>query len=303
MIIKIMALDGFYRLLNRPAFAKLAALVSVNGLLLATYAVASALPSSANLSIKDARLAAKADINSPLIASTDNLMLQSYFSKALDIPEPAIQWEISDAKGLPVQQVQGSEHALKLAAGTYQIELKIGKFALSKQIELKDDVLTKPYFKAEIGRLDLSANHPADWSINGLSHTPTSFETKDTQQLVEFVPAGFYEVTPRHGGVERRQVVHVLADDVTELHIDIPMVDVNLIAVENNQPFFKPVEWSVFRLEHGERQHVGSYHQHSQGISVPAGFYEVIASYNSKIRSRQFWVKENTTNKIVLAMD
>lgn len=234
---------------------------------------------------------------------SNNVILKAYTPESLELPDVDIKWQITTLQGIQVQEVAGQNQVLQLAEGNYQIRLNIGQFSATKQLVVKTGILSTPYFKADIGRLAIKANHMANWEITGLSPTETKFVIKDSQQLVTWVAAGFYEVTPTHSGVTRRQVVNVLAGDVSSVTIDIPVVQVNLIAVENNQPFFKPVEWSVFRLEKGKRLHIGSYYQHSQGITVPAGYYEVVATHDSIVRSRQFWVKENTTNKIVLAMD
>lgn len=303
-----MAFNGFCCPFALPKLSTIATilgtylLLTVNSVMATPVLVSPPLPPS--LSLVDLRLSDQPASEVALSPEelTNNLVLKAHFSEALEVPESLIQWKVTDAQGVPVQQLHGQTKELKLTEGHYQITLTIGQFTLTKAVVLKTGVITTPYFKADIGRLEVEANHPADWAINGLSHV-TSFESKATQQLVEFVPVGFYEVTPTHSGVMRRQVVNVLAGEASTIHIDIPVVLVNLIAVENNQPFFKPVEWSVFRLEKGERQHVGSYYQHAQGITVPAGYYEVVATHASTVRSRQFWVKENTTNKVVLAMD
>lgn len=235
--------------------------------------------------------------------STNQLILRAQLPENLELPAEAIDWRVFDGQGVQVQHIQGQEQSLELLAGYYQVQLKIGQFTVTKPLSLKAGVISTPYFKANIGRLAVEANHVADWSIKSLSQTEINFEFQATQQVDTWVAAGFYEVTPTHSGVTRRQVVNVLAGEISTVNIDIPMVEVSLIAVENNQPLFKPVEWAVFRLEKGERQYLGSYYQHSQGITVPVGYYEVVATHDSTVRSRQFWVKENTSNKIVLAMD
>ncbi|HPY41504.1 MAG TPA: hypothetical protein PLM98_13360 [Thiolinea sp.] len=232
-----------------------------------------------------------------------NLFLTAELPESLEVPDQSIHWQIKNELGVQVQRLQGQNQSLQLANGSYSIELRIGHFSNIRQVAIQSEMLSRPYFKADIGRLEVAANHAADWSITSLSTEALSFETKATQQLAEFVPTGFYEINPSHSGVARRQVVHVLSGDISHLHIDIPVVQVDLIAVENNQPFFKPVEWDVFRLEKGTRQHVGTYYLHSQGITVPTGYYEVVATHDSTVRSRQFWVKENTINKVILAMD
>lgn len=298
-----MALGWFCRAIEVTKPAQLVSLLGFSLCILGSYAIAAAEQSS--LTVLDTRINTQAIATatpSPTI-TTENLILKAYFAESLEVPDQAIHWQVSDMQGVPVQQVQGQGQSLKLAEGNYQITLSIGHFKETKQLTIQPQVISQPYFKAELGRLAIVANHAADWTVRSLSHTETSFDLKATQQIDAWLPAGFYEVTPMHSGVARRQVVNVLTGDISALTIDIPVVQVNLIAVENNQPFFKPVEWSVFRLEKGERQHVGNYYQHSQGITVPTGYYEVVATHDATVRSRQFWVKENTTNKIVLAMD
>lgn len=284
---------------------QLAGLLSISLYTFGGYVVAAPdLKPQPSFSIVDTRI--NTESSRPTLAqatATENLILKVQLAESLDLPKQAIYWQISDAQGVSVQQIYGQEQSLKLDEGVYQIKLSIGQFTTQKQLTIQAGIVSRPYFKAEIGRLVVTANHAADWAINSLNHANTRFAVKATQYLEAWVPAGFYEITPTYSGVVRRQVVNVLAGDFSTVNIDIPVVQVSLIAVENNQPFFKPVEWTVFRLEQGERQHVGNYYQHSQGITVPTGFYEVVATHDSIVRSRQFWVKENTTNKIILAMD
>ncbi|HMT92416.1 hypothetical protein [uncultured Thiothrix sp.] len=232
-----------------------------------------------------------------------NLLLKAHIPAGMELTTQAIEWRIHDRKGVPVRQLQGQEQVVQLDQGDYQVQLSIGQFTATKLLTVKADTRTKSYFKANIGRLVITANHLADWSITNVSYPDISFNFKASQQVDTWVPNGFYEITLTQSGVKRRQVVNVLAGEINVLNMDIPLVEVNLIAVENKQPLFRPVEWLVFRLERGERHYVGSYHQHSQGITIPVGYYEVVATHASRVRSRQFWVKENTSNRVVLAMD
>lgn len=300
-----MALGWFCHAKSLPTPTQFALGLSLSLGILSSYTLAA--PQASNqvaLAILDKRIDLEPTNTSLSNLNTEhNLILKVQLPESLGLAASDINWQILDPQGVQVQQIQGQEQSLNLAEGKYQIKLSIGQFTVTKQLAVKTDIISKPYFKADIGRLAIKANLAADWKISGLNDTETSFALKDTQQSVTWLPAGFYEVTPTHSGAKRRQVVNILVGDTSSVTIDIPVVQVNLIAVENNQPFFKPVEWSVFRLEKGERQYIGSYYQHSQGITVPTGYYEVVATHETTVRSRQFWVKENTTNKIVLAMD
>lgn len=307
MITKIIALDGFCRAIARskPA-SQLIGLLSVSLCLFGGYALAgSDLNRQAWFSVVDTRISTETSTTPTLskTAADDNLILEVQLAESLEVPVQAVHWQISDAQGVPVQQVYGQARSLKLKDGHYHIKLSIGQFTLHKELAIQAGIVSRPYFKAELGRLAVTANHAADWTIKSLNPANLNFTVKTTQYLEAWVPAGFYEITPSYSGVARRQVVNILAGNLSTVNIDIPVVQVSLIAVENNQPLFKPVAWRVFRLEQGERQHIGNYYQHSQGITVPTGFYEVIATHDSTVRSRQFWVKENTNNKIILAMD
>ena len=259
--------------------------------------------SPTTFAIQDHSAKSEMSLSSTNQIAESNLILSAIFPENLSVPDATIHWHISDMQGVQVQMLQGKDQSLSLAAGTYQVKLAVGRFESSKSVLLQERVVTKPYFKANIAHLAVLANHTVDWSIHNLKQTANTFEIHETQQLEEYIPAGFYEVTPTHSGVARRQVVELVAGASKHLNINIPMVQVSLIAIENNQPLFKPVEWEVFRLEKGERHHVGTYYQHSQGITVSAGYYEVVAKHNTIVRSRQFWVKENTNNKVILAMD
>ena len=306
MITKIIALSGFYHAIAWSKPSQLAGLLYFSLCLLGGQTVVAADANKPALfSILDTRVSTETITASALNPTVgNNLILEVQLTESLDVPQQAIYWQISDAQGVPVQQVYGQAQALKLKKGHYHIQLSIGQFTLHKELAIQTDVVSRPYFKAELGQLAVMANHTANWTINSLSQTNIKFAVEATQYLEAWVPAGFYEVTPTYSGVARRQVVNVLAGHLSTVTIDIPVVQVSLIAVENNQPLFKPVAWTVFRLEQGgERQHIGNYYQHSQGITVPTGFYEVIATHDSTVRSRQFWVKENTINKIILAMD
>ncbi len=298
-----MAAGGFCHAFKLSKFSRIIFYLSLSSSGLASFAALAAQQMTSpdlNLSILDPRFSS---LNELTAAEQSNLLLQAQLPDGVELPLTAIKWRIDNSKGVPVRQLQGQEQAVQLDAGTYKVQLSIGQFTSTKLLSIKADVLSKPYFKANIGHLVIEANHSADWLITSLSTANPSFAVKASQEVDTWVPSGFYEVTPAHSGVTRRQVVNVLAGEVNTLTIDIPLVEVNLIAVENNQPLFKPVEWAVFRLEKGERHYIGSYYQHSQGITVPAGYYEVVATHASTVRSRQFWVKENTSNKIILAMD
>lgn len=309
MITKIIAFSRFCRAIAWFKSFQLTGLLCFSLYLLGGYTVAAADTNKLALfSIHDTRSSPETIPASPLANTAaeadNNLILEVQLTASLDVPQQAISWQVSDAQGVSVQQVYGYTQALKLKEGHYHLQLKIGQFTSHKELAIQAGRVSRPYFKAELGRLAVMANHTANWTINSLSQTDIKFAVEATQYLEAWVPAGFYEVTPTYSGVTRRQVVNVLAGQLSTVNIDIPVVQVSLIAVENNQPLFKPVAWAVFRLEQGgERQHVGNYYLHSQGITVPAGFYEVIATHDSTVRSRQFWVKENTTNKIILAMD
>lgn len=307
MITTIIASGWFCHAVDLSKPSRLALLLSSCLCLLGSYAVATPiLNHQPFLSILDTRSNPQSITTTTIFSETttaNNLILKAHLTESLDVPNEIIDWQVKDAQGVQVQHLHGQEQSLRLTEGSYQVQLTIGRFTATKQLVIKAGVVSTPYFKANIGRLVVTANHAADWLITSLSDAGICVEIKATQQLEEWVSAGFYEITPTHSGVARRQVVNVLAGDISTVNIDIPVVQVSLIAVENNQPFFKPVEWSVFRLEQGERQHVGNYYHHSQGITVPTGYYEVIATHDSTVRSRQFWVKENTTNKVVLAMD
>lgn len=304
MITKIMASGWFCRAVNISKLSQLSLFLSLSFGLASADVLAVPPVDKTAFSVVDVRTSLIHDTTLPSSdLSTNKLILKAQLPENLELPAQVIDWRVFDGQGVQVQHLQGQEQALELSAGYYQVQLKIGQFTVTKPLSLKAGVISTPYFKANIGHLAIEANHVTDWSIRSLSQAETNFDFKATQQVDTWVAAGFYEVKPTHSGVTRRQVVNVLAGEMNTVNVDIPMVEVSLIAVENNQPLFKPVEWSVFRLGKGERQYVGSYYQHSQGITVPAGYYEVIATHDSTVRSRQFWVKENTSNKVVLAMD
>lgn len=236
-------------------------------------------------------------------ALSENLELKVNLPDVLKIPEDAIQWHIASVAGVQVQVVQGRTHALKLPAATYAVTLTIGKFRVSKLVDVREQHKITPYFRAELGRMEILANQQVDWRVRDRSGKGLSFTVQAANGLEEIVPAGAYDVNTLIREMPQSQRIQVQAGQTVNTVINIPVGQVSLIAVEENRPLFKPVEWNVFRLEKGLRHHVGSYHFHSQGITIPPGYYEVVATHEATVRSRQFWVKENTTNKVVLAMD
>lgn len=304
-----MAIGGFCYALNLSKFSRVFCYLSLIAGVLASFAALATQEVSSpktTLSILDPRSHSSNGNGVSAFISTvskENLFLQAQVPESVDLPTQTIKWRIYDEKGGLVRQLQGQDQLVQLASGHYQVQLSIGQFITTKLLSVNAEVLSKPYFKANIGHLVLEANHTADWSINSLSHTHLRFDVQASEQVDMWAPSGFYEIASTHSGVTRRQVVNVLEGEMNTLNMNLPLVEVNLIAVENNQPLLKPVEWAVFRLEKGERHYVGSYYQHSQGITIPAGYYEVVATHASTVRSRQFLVKENTSNRIVLAMD
>lgn len=309
MITKIIAAGGFSYALNLSKFSRVFCYLSlIVGILASFTALATQQVSSprVTLNILDSRSLSHSSNGVSAFTpnvSKENLLLQAQVPESVDLPKQVIEWRVYDEKGRLVRQLQGQDQLVRLATGHYQVQLSIGQFIATKLLAVKAEVLSKPYFKANIGHLVLEANHITDWSINSLSHTHIRFDVQASEQVDMWAPSGAYEISSTQSGVMRRQVVNVLEGEMNTLNMNLPLVKVNLIAVENNQPLLKPVEWAVFRLEKGERYYVGRYYQHSQGITIPAGYYEVVATHAATVRSRQFLVKENTSNRVILAMD
>ena len=232
----------------------------------------------------------------------ENLELRVSLPAKLAVPDQDLRWSI-ERDGVPVRSLQGNQQYLHLPVGIYSIHLQIGRYVQHKQVLIRSDLKVTPYFQGRIGRMTVQSDQPVEWLLSERTQQRFSVHLPATRYIDEWVPAGDYEIQTLDRDVPRQTYLHIQAGEEVSAEIKLPAGEVKLIAIRANQPLFRPVDWVVFRLENGGRREVGHYHLHSQGISIPPGNYEVVATHGSQVRSRQFQVRENTINKVVLPLD
>lgn len=191
--------------------------------------------------------------------------------------------------------------ALNLPEGSYTVTLTIGKFTTSKEVNVSNGKRIQPYFRANLARLQLSSNQVVDWLLVGSEQR--KFTISHQSQFDELLPADNYLVKAVLRDLPLHKEIRLKPGQTVKNAINIPVGKVNLFATKNDQPLFKPMLWKVFRLENNQRQQVGKYRLHAKSISIPPGFYEAVAEHEDIRRTRQFWVRKDTINKIVLALD
>ncbi len=253
-----------------------------------------------DLAVLDSRLTDLPITGTDFLLSRDNLELNVSLPDSLDIPEQQVTWQVFNKRKL-LHTLRGRKQTLQLSAAAYTVVLEIGHFSLSKQIDVYTNRKITPYFRARIGRLDALANQAVDWEVQ--EQNGKAFTVPTTRYINEIVPMGVYEVRTRVKDLMQLQRVHIDTGEAVQMAVKIPVGEVKLIAITDNHPLFKPVEWEVYRLDSGGRHHIGSYSQHSLGIMIPPGNYEAVATYAKVTRTRAFWVQQNTTNQVILAMD
>lgn len=255
---------------------------------------------SVAFSILDRPVFADTQINSSSApAASTTVRLHVELAPSLNIQPQHIQWSVHNDQQQLIKQQHGNQQTLNLSTGIYTVELKIDQFSQRKVLVINGQQQVIPYFKADVGRLVMVSNEPIDWSINSLLTPAPPFTVKHAQEVNMIVHAGNYQIrTPL-----QQQLFTIAANATVKSVFQSPVGRINLIAIADERPLFKPMEWEVFRLEKGNRHCIGRYYQHSQGIKVPPGYYEIVGKYQSIVRSRHIWVQENTHSKVVLAMD
>lgn len=228
-----------------------------------------------------------------------NLELAVQLSPSLEISAQDIQWKVERA-GVSVREVVGAYHQLQLPDGLYDIVLRIGKYREHHPVQLSANKRIKPYFRAQLGRLDVNATHPVTWQV---SSAQGAFTNKTSRALHEIVAVGTYTVSVNLAQVLKQRRLVVQSGQTTTAKIDVPIGRLNLVATQANMPLFKPMQWEVYRLEKDKRRYYSTYHMHSQTVVIPPGEYEVVASHEGRTQKRQFHVRENTNNRVVLALD
>lgn len=229
-----------------------------------------------------------------------SLQLGINLSKKLLIADSAIQWRIQQ-NGKTIREMKGSHHAVKLPDGLYKVRLQIGNYQIEKQVMLQAGQKVQPYFQMNIGRLQVSTDHPVDWEIKGPGNRVYRIRNKKT--INEVLPVGRYRIKATLPALAQQQVVDVQSGQYITQHLSVPLGKVNLMAIRNNQPLLQAMEWEVFRLEKNRRHKIGEYKLHFKSINVPPGQYEAVARHQDQTSTRRFWVQKETTNRVVLVMD
>jgi hypothetical protein len=247
-----------------------------------------------------AKLAISSNKLNPRHADEKNLKLQAILPGKLAINDARVIWRIQRA-GKTIRTLKGNQQALNLTEGMYVVHLQIGEYKSSKRVVIKKNQQLRPYFRANIGHLAMSADHPVIWQIDGPDNL--HYQTKPQHAVNEVVPAGEYRVKAVLPALVQQHKISVRAGQHATHRLIMPLGKVNLMAIRNNQPLLQAMEWEVFRLEKTRRHSVGKYHLHSNSIRVPPGQYEAVARHKDKISKRRFWVQKETTSKVILVMD
>nr|CAA6830751.1 MAG: Unknown protein [uncultured Thiotrichaceae bacterium] len=239
-------------------------------------------------------------LNKSTVVNNNNLQLSVNLPEKLLISDSEIEWQVRK-NGKAIHQLEGSQQSVKLAAGLYQIRLKIGKYQAEKQVTIHKGQQVRPYFQVDVGRLEMSADHLADWKITGSDNV--SYPIRNKRSVSEVLPAGEYQVKMMLASVAQKRIVTVKSGKQSEHHLEIPLGKVNLMAIRDNQPLLQSMKWEVFRLGKGGRHKVAEYHLHAKSVDMPPGQYEAVARHQDKTSKRRFWVQKETTNKVVLVME
>lgn len=229
-----------------------------------------------------------------------NLKLWAEVADALNIADQHVHWTISQY-GKKIVQLRGNAQTLQLPAGEYTATLKIGSYSREQPLTLQVGQQVSPYFKVELSSLKLRSNHSVSWTITDSNRQ--TYQLDSQRRVNKLLPAGRYTVSISRQGYSVQKSVHIKAGQVLEANIDMPLGKVRLLASKDKQPLFKPVSWAIYRLVDRQRYPVGQYELHSQSIDLPPGQYEAVAKHGDIGGKRQFWVRQNSDNKVVLALD
>lgn len=244
--------------------------------------------SQANLSLKDS------------LNQSYNLELAVQLSPSLEISEKDILWQVQRA-GVPVREAVGSYQQLQLPDGLYNVALQIGKYRENHPVQLSATKRIKPYFRARVGRLEVNATHPVLWQV--VDTKGDKFSTAASRVLSEIVAEGSYNISANLAQVFQQRHIIVQAGQSTMTKVDVPIGRLHLIATQADMPLFKPMEWQIYRMENEKRRYFSTYRMHSQTLVIPPGQYEVVASHDGRTQKRQFQVRENTDNRVIVALD
>ncbi|MEZ5536481.1 MAG: hypothetical protein R3F02_12745 [Thiolinea sp.] len=236
----------------------------------------------------------------PFQNSEKNLQLLVILPDGLNVSDSQIFWQVKGA-GQKSRKLRGNHHSLDLDDGLYKIQLRIGRYKAEKRVLVQKQQQLQPYFRANIGHLQVQADHPVQWQVDGPDNI--RFETSARYAIDEIVPAGEYRVKTVLPGVVQLRNISVKSGEQQVQRLSVPMGTVNLMVIRDNQPLLQAMEWEVFRLNKGKRHSIGKYYLHANSIRIPPGKYEAVVNHRNKTGKRRFWVQESTTNKVILEMD
>lgn len=228
------------------------------------------------------------------------LNLQVTLPDKLDISAAQIVWQIKQSTKV-IRKLTGNHHALNLDTGLYVVRLQIGRYSTEKQLLVQEHQQLRPYFRADVGYLQVHSDYPVKWQIEGPDKI--RYQTKQQSSLNEIVPTGEYRVKALLPTLSQQHNISVKVGQQATHRVSIPLSKVNLMAVRNHQLLLKPMDWEVFRLDRDQRYSVGKYRLHSNSIQVPPGQYEAVVKHANKVSKRRFWVQKETTNKVMLVME
>lgn len=228
------------------------------------------------------------------------LRLQVDTPNSLSVGDHHVHWEIRQ-DGKVLERLQGNSQGVDLPAGSYQVQLRVGEYVCEKQITIQDGQQIQPYFDVAFSQLKLRSNEVVDWVITGSDKRTYRINAKSHLSLL--LPADNYKVNISLRDFTVRKELYVAAGELLEAKVEVPLGNVRLIATQDNQPMFKPVVWDIYRLEGKKRRLTGQYRSHSKSIRIPPGYYEAVAYHDNTKSQRQFLVRQNSKNEVVLALE
>lgn len=243
-------------------------------------------------------------------ASDEVNTMQQKVALSVDTPSsiyvaPAqVYWEVTASNGRQTPlELWGKYHTLKLLVGRYNLRLRIGSYKWRDMFTVTTRNQQAVKLKANIGRIEASANTVVDWSVHNLS-TGERIKLGKMKSVSTLVGVGHYRVDAALNDLHRAENISVSRGATVKSKLHLPAGEVKLMATRGGAPLFKPVIWSVYRLENDRRKHkVAEYKRHAQEVMMPPGYYEAELVYRDVTRSRRFWVKHGTSNRVIVAVD
>lgn len=221
------------------------------------------------------------------------------------IPSHQVYWEIvatSPTSTHAPHELWGNSHQIHLTSGTYRIRLRIGFYQKTHTVQIAQNRMHKISLTADLGRIQAAANTMVTWTVKN-AQTGEIMPAGTSVSLNIVVGVGTYTVDVALSDLHRSETLTVQLGKSSHSKFYLPAGRVNLMATMGNSPLFKPASWVIYRLRAGERIKVGEYDRYTQEVMMPPGHYEAVVTFEDKVRSKRFWVKNGASNRVTLAMD